>query len=154
MNSKNTNPRRKTFNKVNHVQKLIESMPVEHLNLTSLLNNNKDIKVYTALGIIDFLKESGQIPQDAKCYVSFYIEKFAVSVNGLNTEYRYNVPFFDNALVDSFAKFASKASNIINSYRDFVEKELSNINGVLPVEEEPTTSSETDCEEKVEVETE
>ena len=45
MNSKNTNPKRKTFNKVNRVQKLIESMPIEHLNLTSLLNNNKDIKV-------------------------------------------------------------------------------------------------------------
>lgn len=153
MNSKNTNPRRKTFNKVNRVQKLIESMPIEHLNLISIVNNNKDIKVYTALGIIDHLKETGQIPQDAKCYVSFYIEKFAVSVNGLNTEYRYNVPFFDNALIDSFTKFANKASNIINSYRDFLARELSNTNEVSPVEEESTTSTETDCEETTEIET-
>lgn len=153
MNSKNTNPRRKTFNKVNRVQKLIESMPIEHLNLISIVNNNKDIKVYTALGIIDHLKETGQIPQDAKCYVSFYIEKFAVSVNGLNTEYRYNVPFFDDALIASFTKFASKASNIINSYRDFITRESSNINEVSPVEGESTTTTETDCEETTEVET-
>lgn len=154
MNTKSTNPKRKTFNKVNRVQKLIESMPIEHLNLTSLLNNNKDIKVYTALGIIDYLKENGHVPVDAKCYVSFYIEKFAVSVNGLNTEYRYSVPFFENALIDSFTKFANKASNIINSYRDLLVKELSNNEGVPPVEGESTTNTETDCEETTEVETE
>ena len=152
MNIKNTNPRRKTFNKVNRVQKLIESMPIEHLNLTSLLNNNKDIKTYTALGIIDYLKENGHVPVDAKCYVSFYIEKFAVSVNGLNTEYRYNVPFFENALIDSFTKFANKASNIINSYRDFLAKELSKNNEVSPVEGESTASPETDCKDETGIE--
>ena len=88
----------------------------EHLkNLVLLMKNNAEIRRFTALGVIDALKEAGELKGE-KHYVDFKFNHFVVSDDGLRRDYRYTEIFFLNALVDSFSRFAASAQNVINEF--------------------------------------
>lgn len=88
----------------------------EHLrNLVLLMKNNAEIRRFTALGVIDALKESGELKGE-KHYVDFKFNHFVVSDDGLRRDYRYSEIFFLNSLVESFSRFAASAQNVINEF--------------------------------------
>lgn len=98
------------------------SMYPEHIVAVALIiKNNAEIRRFTALGILNYLLQKGEIKGD-KRYVSFKWNKFAVKANGLMREFSYNEPFFLNALVAAFASFSASAQRTIDA---FCKKEMS-----------------------------
>lgn len=94
----------------------------EHIVAVALIiKNNAEIRRFTALGILNYLLQKGEIKGD-KRYVSFKWNKFAVKANGLMREFTYNEPFFLNALVAAFASFSASAQRTIDA---FCKKEMS-----------------------------
>ena len=94
----------------------------EHVrNIAYLMKNNSEIRRFTAIGIINYLLQKGEIKGE-KRYVSFLWNKFQVKVDGLTKEYYYTEPFFLNCLVASFASFSASAQRTINI---FTRKEMS-----------------------------
>lgn len=90
--------------------------PKHVVDLALLMLNNAEIKRFTALGIINYLKQTKRIDQDAKVYVKFSINKYAISINGLKTEYSYNDSVFISALLAAFTSFASHAEKVIRTF--------------------------------------
>ena len=141
----NTNKQstKKHFNKRNlKVEKLAETLGNTHINLINIVKNNAEIRRFTALRIIGHLKYNNNIPSDAKCYVTFYLEKFAVAVNGLKTEYRYEEQFFIDSLVESFTDLGNYAGRVINEFIKSISDDTNS-----PVEEETTTATNNSDEE-------
>jgi hypothetical protein len=94
----------------------------EHIVAVALIiKNNAEIRRFTALGILNYLLQKGEIKGD-KRYVSFKWNKFAVKANGLMREFSYNEPFFLNALIAAFASFSASAQRTIDA---FCKKEMS-----------------------------
>lgn len=94
----------------------------EHIVAIALIiKNNAEIRRFTALGILNYLLQKGEIKGD-KRYVSFKWNKFAVKCSGLMREFSYNEPFFLNALVASFSSFSASAQRTIDA---FCKKEMS-----------------------------
>lgn len=83
--------------------------------LIRIIFNNADIKRYTSLAIINWLKQKGIINGD-KIYISFYWNKFTISVDGLNRDYSYNEPFFINCFVASFKIQANFVQKLIDGF--------------------------------------
>lgn len=93
----------------------------EHLtNLVRLVKNNAEIRRFTALGILNYLSQKGEI-KGTKKYCSFKWNKFIVSTDGWSKVYTYKEPFFINCLVASFSSFANAATKTID---EFVKKEI------------------------------
>lgn len=106
--------------------------PDHIVQIALLIKNNAEIRRFTALGILNYLLQKGEIKGTAR-YVSFKWNKFAVKCNGLMREYSYNEPFFLNALVASFASFSASAQRTIDN---FCKKEMSvGINKAVDSEE-------------------
>ena len=96
----------------------------EHLkNLVLLMKNNAEIRRFTALGVIDALKESGELKGE-KHYVDFKFNHFVVSDDGLRRDYRYTEILFLNALVNSFSRFAASAQVVISNFVEVEKIEL------------------------------
>lgn len=89
--------------------------PDHIVQIALLIKNNAEIRRFTALGILNYLLQKGEIKGNAR-YVSFKWNKFAVKCNGLMREYSYNEPFFLNALVASFASFSASAQRTIDHF--------------------------------------
>lgn len=89
--------------------------PEHVVQIALLIKNNAEIRRFTALGILNYLLQKGEIKGNAR-YVSFKWNKFAVKCNGLMREYSYNEPFFLNALVASFASFSASAQRTIDHF--------------------------------------
>ena len=89
--------------------------PDHVVQIALLIKNNAEIRRFTALGILNYLLQKGEIKGNAR-YVSFKWNKFAVKCNGLMREYSYNEPFFLNALVASFASFSASAQRTIDHF--------------------------------------
>lgn len=89
--------------------------PEHVVAIALLLKNNAEIRRFTALGILNYLMQKGEISGDSR-YVSFKWNKFAVKCNGLMREFTYNEPFFLNALVASFSSFSASAQRIIDNF--------------------------------------
>ena len=89
--------------------------PDHVVQIALLIKNNAEIRRFTALGILNYLLQKGEIKGTAR-YVSFKWNKFAVKCNGLMREYSYNEPFFLNALVASFASFSASAQRTIDYF--------------------------------------
>ena len=89
--------------------------PDHVVQIALLIKNNAEIRRFTALGILNYLLQKGEIKGTAR-YVSFKWNKFAVKCNGLMREYSYNEPFFLNALVASFASFSASAQRTIDHF--------------------------------------
>lgn len=95
--------------------------PEHVVQIALLIKNNAEIRRFTALGILNYLLQKGEI-QGEKRYVAFKWNKFAVKANGLMREYSYGEPFFLNALVAAFSSFSASAQRTIDS---FCRKEMS-----------------------------
>ena len=89
--------------------------PDHVVQIALLIKNNAEIRRFTALGILNYLLQKGEIKGTSR-YVSFKWNKFAVKCNGLMREYSYNEPFFLNALVASFASFSASAQRTIDHF--------------------------------------
>lgn len=98
-----------------------KNYPEHYVNIALLIKNNAEIRRFTALGILNYLLQKGEIRGDHR-YVTFKWNKFAVKCNGLMREYSYNEPFFLNALVASFSSFSASAQRTIDA---FCHKEMS-----------------------------
>ena len=106
--------------------------PDHIVQIALIIKNNAEIRRFTALGILNYLLQKGEIKGNAR-YVSFKWNKFAVKCNGLMREYSYNEPFFLNALVASFASFSASAQRTIDH---FCKQEMSvGINKAVDSEE-------------------
>lgn len=92
----------------------------EHiLGVSDILMYNAFIRRATALGIINFLTQKGIIkenPEGKKVskYVDFRADKFAIIVNGLKSEFRYNEEFFLKAFAASFISFSANGQKAID----------------------------------------
>ena len=100
---------------------VVAKFPEHVVQIALLIKNNAEIRRFTALGILNYLLQKGEIRGD-KRYVSFKWNKFAVKANGLMREYSYNEPFFLNALVAAFSSFSASAQRTIDA---FCKKEMS-----------------------------
>lgn len=92
-----------------------EKFPEHVVRIALLIKNNAEIRRFTALGILNYLLQKGEI-QGENRYVSFKWNKFAVKSNGLMREYSYNEPFFLNCLVASFTSFSASAQRTIDHF--------------------------------------
>lgn len=85
------------------------------VELASIVKNNAEIRRFTAIGIINYLKNKGIIGKEHN-RVSFKWNKFTVISDGLISEYKYTELFFINSLVASFSNFSSSAQRIIDNF--------------------------------------
>lgn len=101
-------------------------VPEHIVNIAYIVKDNAAIRRFTALNIINYLKQTGKIAQDSTGnFVNFYWNKFCITSNGLKTEYSYKETFFLNCLVASFSQFAKNAQDAISI---FVDTEGLNVN--------------------------
>lgn len=148
---------KRPFNTKDNKGKRRNNNTPEHIrNLVYLVRNNAEIRRFTALGIINMMKQKQFIPTDAKCYINFGINKYGVSVNGFKQEHSYNNSIFITALAAAFPSFAYNANKIINTFLEVENAQLNenDVAGIAdaikdnnnsPVEEEQ--SSETISEQ-------
>lgn len=94
---------------------ITDKFPEHQVRIALLLKNNAEIRRFTALGILNYLSQKGEITGDSR-YVEFKWNKFAVKSNGLMREYSYGETFFLTALVASFSSFSSSAQQIIDHF--------------------------------------
>ena len=100
---------------------VVDNFPKHVVGIALLIKNNAEIRRFTALGILNYLLQKGEITGDHR-YVTFKWNKFAVKANNLMREYSYNEPFFLNALVAAFSSFSASAQRIID---EFCRQEMS-----------------------------
>lgn len=101
-------------------------IPEHVVELAYIVLNNAQIRRFTALGIINTMKQKGLIDKTAKCFVKFNLNKFAIIINGLKTEYLYTNKIFISSLIASFSSFAHYATIIID---EFIKKEVNDNSG-------------------------
>lgn len=149
----NNRTKTKSFNKSNTKTRNFEKKntvryPDHVFNLFLIVNNNAEIRRFTALGIIKYLLKN-EVISGKKNYITFMPNKFSVTSDGLAREYFYNETFFLNALVASFASFSASAQNTIDIYTN---AELNkNIEDVVSSEEVSYILQSTDVDNNVEV---
>lgn len=90
--------------------------PEHVVNISLLIKNNAEIRRFTALGILNYLLQKGEIKGSGPRYVSFKWNKFSVKSNGLVREFLYSEPFFLNCLVASFSSFSASAQKTIDTF--------------------------------------
>lgn len=132
---------------------IADKFPTHVVQIALLLKNNAEIRRFTAIGILNWLLQKGEIVGE-KRYVSFKWNKFAVKSNGLMREYSYNESFFINALVASFSSFSASAQRVIDQ---FCKKEMSiditkavdqnEINNIVALNEEYQESTDSVVEQ-------
>lgn len=101
------------------------NIPEHIVNIAYIVKDNAAIRRFTALNIINYLKQTKKIEQESSNFVNFYWNKFCITSNGLKTEYSYKETFFLNCLVASFSQFAKNAQDAISV---FVDTENLNVN--------------------------
>ena len=144
-------PKKKFNNGNKKFTKPINNTP-EHLsNLVYLLNNNAEIRRFTALGIINLCKQKGLIKQDAKCYIKFLKNKYSFNVDGLRTEFNYNNEIFITCLVAAFQSFAHYANKVINEFLNvenctFNEKDVDTVINAIKDSDNSPVEGTTDSE--------
>lgn len=117
-------PFKKPYNREKNADGLpavVDNFPKHVVGIALLIKNNAEIRRFTALGILNYLLQKGEITGDHR-YVSFKWNKFAVKANNLMREYSYNESFFLNALVAAFSSFSASAQRIID---EFCRQEMS-----------------------------
>lgn len=117
------NPFKKPYREKNAdgLPAVVDNFPKHVVGIALLIKNNAEIRRFTALGILNYLLQKGEIVGDHR-YVTFKWNKFAVKANNLMREYSYNEPFFLNALVAAFSSFSASAQRIID---EFCRQEMS-----------------------------
>lgn len=98
-------------------------MPRHIYDLAAIVNNNYDIRRYTALCIISEFKDMGEIePFANNCYVDFFWNKFTVIADGIRKQYTYREDVFLKALQKAFELFAKQAENNMSVFIDKEDK--------------------------------
>lgn len=120
-NDSNNRSPKTSFKKKVSISPAANNYPKHMVEIALIIKNNAEIRRFTALGILNYLLQKGEIKGE-KRYVSFKWNKFSVKCDGLMREYSYNEPFFLNALVASFASFSASAQRTIDT---FCRKEMS-----------------------------
>ena len=103
----------------------IKNIPNHITELALIVKNNAQIRRYTAIAIINYLCQKGEISkisaeEQAKGkgnYVNFLWDKFTVKSNGLSRDYRYTEKFFTS--------FAANSKEVIIN---FLKEENANFN--------------------------
>ncbi len=137
--------------KINGMPASASNYPEHIVNLALIIKNNAEIRRFTALGILNYLLQKGEISGKSR-YVNFKYNKFAVSCDGLMREYLYTEPFFINALIAAFSSFSASAQRTINIFCEKeIDKTLSDVADTKEVEDivalnEEHTSGESDSE--------
>lgn len=145
----NTQSSRRPRTKINGVPASASNYPEHIVNLALIIKNNAEIRRFTALGILNYLLQKGEINGKSR-YVNFKYNKFAVTCDGLMREYLYTEPFFINALIAAFSSFSASAQRTINIFCEKeIDKALSDVADTKEVEDiaalnEEHTSSESD----------
>lgn len=130
------------------------TIPKHIYNLAAIVNNNYDVRRFTALNILKELEEIGDIePIATNRYVDFSWNKFTVSADGIRKQYSYREDFFIKSLSKAFEDFAKQAENNISVFID-IEDKLYNeklaklqakhgsiVDKVKPVDDKPTEES-------------
>lgn len=137
------NTKARNFEKKNTVR-----YPDHVFNLFLIINNNAEIRRFTALGIIKYLLRN-EVISGKKNYVTFMPNKFSVTSDGLSREYFYTETFFLNALVASFASFSASAQNTIDIYTNTEFNK--NIEDVVSSEEVAYILQNNDVDTEIEV---
>jgi hypothetical protein len=94
--------------------------PEHQVNVALIIKNNAEIRRFTALGILNYLLQKGDIRGNSR-FVSFKWNKFTVKCDNLTKDYAYSEVFFLNCLAAAFASFSASAQRTIDT---FVRKEM------------------------------
>jgi len=89
--------------------------PEHMVEIALIIKNNAEIRRFTALGILNYLLQKGEIKGD-KRYVSFKWNKFTVKFDSMVRDYSYAEAFFLNCLVASFGSFGASAQRTIDNF--------------------------------------
>lgn len=114
-----------------NLARAFDNYPKHQIDLAIIILQNAEIRRFTALGILNYLTQKGEIDGNSK-YVSFQYDKFAVKIDGLSREFRYTEKFFINCLLAAFTSFANSAAKTINT---FINKEIKDYNQQENVDE-------------------
>ena len=123
--------------KRNDAKTVREKLPEHLVNLVAIVKNNSEIRRFTSLSIINYLKQKNVI-QGEHNFVLFNWTKFTVKSDGLGIDYRYNENFFIKSLVGAFDSFANNAGVIINTFIDTEREKYGVIKGHDDVIEDET----------------
>jgi len=95
----------------------------EHIvQMVLIIKNNAEIRRYTALGVLNYLLQKGEIRGGGR-FVDFKWDKFVVKCGNLVKEYEYVEVFFINCFVASFSSFSASAQNTIDTFLN-IEKDM------------------------------
>ena len=121
-----TNSKGRTIKNIptNSKGRTIKNITNHITELALIVKNNAQIRRYTAIAIINYLCQKGEISkisaeEQAKGkgnYVNFLWDKFTVKSNGLSRDYRYTEKFFITALIGSFTSFAANSKEVIINF--------------------------------------
>ena len=109
--------------KKNDVKTVREKLPEHLVNFVAIIKNNSEIRRFTSLAIINYLKQK-EIITGKYNFVIFGWTKFTVKSDGLGIDYRYNEQFLVDALVGSFTSFANNATEIIDCFVEIENEKL------------------------------
>lgn len=92
-----------------------KNYPEHQVQIALLIKNNAEIRRFTAIGILNYLYQKGQL-RTTKGYVDFKWNKFTIKADKLLKEYSYSDVFFLNCLAAAFGSFAASAVNTIDNF--------------------------------------
>lgn len=153
------NTTKKQFSKksINGIPEVASKFPQHIVELAMIIKNNAEIRRYTALGILNYLSQKGEI-NGVKKFVSFKYNKFKITVDGLSREYPYTEVFFLNALVAAFSSFSASAQKTIDIFcKNEFKKNISDkineeeVNNVVALNQQYESNKENSTENIVEV---
>lgn len=127
---------KKDFKAKKDIKSVREKLPEHLVNFVAIIKNNNEIRRFTSLAIINYLKQKEIITGEHN-FVIFGWTKFTVKSDGLGIDYRYNEQFLIDSLVGSFKSFANNAEKIIIEFID-TEKERNNKTNNSETTEETT----------------
>lgn len=90
--------------------------PQSTVKIALLIKNNAEFRRMISLAIRINLVKTGACTKEDKVYISYYWNKYAVSVNGLKTEQFFTSQEFLNAFVVANNCFSSYALSIIERH--------------------------------------
>lgn len=118
-----------------------EKLPEHLVNFVAIIKNNSEIRRFTSLAIINYLKQK-EIITGKNNFVIFGWTKFTVKSDGLGIDYRYNEQFLIDSFVGSFSSFANNAAEIIDCFVKIENERLKS----KEIENEPEVENEQEIE--------
>lgn len=108
-------PVKKFFKQRNADLKKNPNLPDYVKNLIKILKNNAEMRRFVSIGIIQYLRNEGVVTGKS-VYVDFAWSKFAVVVDGLGKDYRYNEAWVATAFIAALRNFSDNVIEVVNNY--------------------------------------